>query len=200
MHEPIPGFIDSPSQRRHYKSQHILNQLCILFLVGAVDGPHSPLTTAQRMARLEAQERAWLYITPTRRDVVSIPRRFSSFDLCGGMLVGARAPEPSTTILPFTHAPPPLSLNTGPDPAITILPPHPANADAQNANDIGPLTLDVDVEDFNSCEMIATQLPSVIGDRSDMASWTHNVGFPVYGLTVDPSQDLAVLIEARPSA
>lgn len=41
------------------------------------------------------------------------------------------------------------------------------------------------------------RLPSVIAGKVDVPTWSRNVGFPVYGLGIDASQDLAVIIQAR---
>lgn len=62
-------------------------------VVGAVDNIHSKLSTVVKLQRLEEQEKAWLYLNPSRRDRIPIPKRFGSFDLSGGVLVGARSPE-----------------------------------------------------------------------------------------------------------
>ncbi|KAG8906065.1 regulator of (H+)-ATPase in vacuolar membrane, partial [Tulasnella sp. 403] len=84
----------------------ILQYYIALARNGAADNVCSTLLTAQKLKRLEAQERAWASLSPTRRDTIPIPRRFGTFDLCGGVLLGARAPEssdPPTDTL--THTP-----------------------------------------------------------------------------------------------
>ncbi len=60
---------------------------------GALDNIYSKIPLAQKLERLRASEAAWSYLNPTRRDRIDIPRRFGSFDLCGGVILGARAPS-----------------------------------------------------------------------------------------------------------
>ncbi|KAG8958613.1 hypothetical protein FRC00_002536 [Tulasnella sp. 408] len=62
--------------------------------VGAVDNPNNSLSLKDKLKRLESQEKAWLNLTFARRDTIHIPARFGPFDLCSGVLVGARALAP----------------------------------------------------------------------------------------------------------
>ncbi|KAG8922285.1 hypothetical protein FRC02_011964 [Tulasnella sp. 418] len=132
------------------------------------NGPLSNLTTAERMKRLEDQEKAWLYLNPTRRDTILIPPRFSSFDLSGGILAGARSPD--------------ADADTGLTKTST-------NGESDNGSSLP--------DDDNSCEMLGMRLPSVISGELEVNRWSRNVGFSVYGLTIDPSQDLAILLQTK---
>ncbi|KAG9035541.1 hypothetical protein FRB95_011083 [Tulasnella sp. JGI-2019a] len=152
------------SQRfnRIIKGSVLLQYHIALGRVGAVDNPSSRLSTAVKLDRLLAQERAWSSLNPTRRDVIPIPRRLGSFDLCGGVLVGAKAPDSTD------------------------------EEDTQSSTDP-----EEDSLSGNACELLGMRLPSVISGKVDVPTWSRNVGFPVYGLGIDASQDLAVIIQAR---
>ncbi|KAG8862945.1 hypothetical protein FRB96_000365 [Tulasnella sp. 330] len=123
--------------------------------------PAPDLLRCSRLERLLAQERAWSSLNSTRRDVIPIPRRLGSFDLCGGVLVGAKAPDT-----------------------------------ASDEDLLGSIGSDDD-SSGDACELLGMRLPSVIADKVDVPTWSRNVGFPVYGLGIDASQDLAVIIQTR---
>lgn len=140
-----------------------------IIAVGAVDNPNNSLSLKEKLKRLESQEKAWLNLTFARRDTIHIPARFGPFDLCSGVLVGARASAPE---------------ENGDD--------HLAEANTQ------PLP-DGDEENLNARQLLGTTLPSVLSDDTDVRSWSRDVGFPVYGLGIDTQQDLAIVIQRRTS-
>ncbi|KAG8940908.1 hypothetical protein FRC04_004891 [Tulasnella sp. 424] len=151
------------------ESSPLLKYNIALARVGAVDNPNNSLSLKEKLKRLESQEKAWLNLTFARRDTIHIPARFGPFDLCSGVLVGARASAPE---------------ENGDD--------HFAEANMQ------PLP-DGDEENLNARQLLGTTLPSVLSDDTDVRSWSRDVGFPVYGLGIDTQQDLAIVIQRRTS-
>lgn len=137
--------------------------------VGAVDNPNNSLSLKEKLKRLESQERAWLNLTFARRDTIHIPARFGPFDLCSGVLVGARA----------------LASED--------------NLDEQFIEANLQLLPDGDEENLNARQLLGTTLPSVLSDDTDVRSWSRDVGFSVYGLGIDTQQDLAIVIQRRTS-
>ncbi|KIO33271.1 hypothetical protein M407DRAFT_234431 [Tulasnella calospora MUT 4182] len=80
------------------ESSPLLKYSIALARVGAVDNSNNSLSLKDKLKRLESQEKAWLNLTFARRDTIHIPARFGPFDLCSGVLVGARALAPEDNV------------------------------------------------------------------------------------------------------
>ncbi|KAG8990135.1 hypothetical protein FRB90_001887, partial [Tulasnella sp. 427] len=148
----------------------VLKYHIALARVGAVDNPDNSISLKEKLKRLEAQERAWSNLTFARRDTIHIPARFGPFDLCSGVLVGARALAADDNV----------EEQQFPDASAQLLP-------------------DGDEENLNARQLLGKTLPSVLSDDTDVRSWSRDVGFPVYGLGIDTQQDLAIVIQRRTS-